>query len=352
MLRLIAAWFVLYSHSWALLGLGGKPTLSSLDQLLVSITPYSMKASGVAVAVFFVLSGYLITKSFVRSKNISSYVISRLVRIYPALWGCLILCAFGFGLYFTSLPTAEYLSSAKLWSFLKTNSLMLKVDFLLPPAGQLFPENPNPRGINGSLWTLPAEIRCYILVAIFGVLGAFKSKAHFAVAAGIILLYYWFFQDSNILYTAKQHGRLVLFFLIGSTFFVFREHIQISLIWTLVFWFLAFLARDTSAFNLLASVAIGHVCIVLAFHPKFQLPPIDRLGDYSYGLYLYAYPVQQSLIALQPELSPAQLVAEATVLAGGLAFLSWHVVEKRMIRAKRSIQHETSERIKQIESVW
>lgn len=352
LLRLVAAWLVLFTHSWTLLGAKGAQQYNAVDAFLLGVMPFNMKLSGVAVALFFVLSGFLITKSFVVSKTFSRYVISRIIRIYPALWVCVLVCAFGFGAYFSDIPFSEYAGHKKTVKYVETNMLMFKVDYRLPAMEHLFPDNPNKNGINGSLWTLPAEIRAYILVAVFGLLAAFRSKLTFISAVGLIVAYYVFGQADFALMAHKGHYRLMLFFLIGSAAYVFREYIEVKFIVTFALGVVAVLLRRTELFEIFGSIALAHFFFCLAYHPKIQLPPIDPIGDYSYGLYLYAFPVQQAIIAFQPDISPVMLVLQATLFAGLCAFLSWHLVEKPMIGVKRVFQNQTEKRIGQLESAW
>lgn len=336
LMRLIAAWMVLYSHSWSLLGFKKISDFSMIDRISYSIMPFSMKLSGVAVCCFFCLSGFLITKSFIRGKSPIHYAVSRFLRIYPALWANLLFCVFVIGLLVTPLDLYDKNHLSKMFIFLKDNSIMLNTNFRLIGNAEIFPGNPNPFGINGSLWTLPAEIRAYLLVFIFGILGVFSNKYIFALSICCLLLLY-FYGGSSIVMAKPGHTRLMLFFLIGVLFYIYKEKITINFITFFSLLLISCLSKDTIFYEIIASVCLCYFIIILAYHPKLQLPPIDKYGDYSYGIYLYAFPVQQSIVYYMRDIHVAELIIYTTFLSFFLSYLSWHLIEKRCLALKMPI---------------
>ena len=335
--RLIAAWLVLYTHSWALTGAKGLDQYSLPDRLFAAYMPFDMKLSGVAVAMFFLFSGFLITKSFDRGKSNIHYVTSRVLRIYPALWVNLLFCAFVIGPIFTQFNLEQILKGETVWSYIRTNAVMLKTHYRLMGSSEIFPANPNVFGINGSLWTLPAELRAYILVFLFGLLGAFKSLRIFSIAIIGLIVAFLYFDAKSLLVAHPSHFRLMLFFLIGSIFYGLKKYIRLDIRILFSLAIIAIMSKETDLYNLIASVAISYALFYISYHPKLRLPSIDRFGDFSYGLYLYAFPIQQSVVSVRPEIDPIMLVIISTILSMIAAVLSWFIVEKPSLGLKDKV---------------
>lgn len=157
LLRLIAAFAVLISHSYPLAtGDGNAETLKKL----IGIT-----LGHISVDIFFITSGFLITASLLRSKSITDYILARLLRIYPALIASTILTAFILGPLVTSIKLPDYFSYATFTYIIKNSLLIFGVQFELPG---VFINVPWKNAVNGSLWTLPYELKMYFyLLVIF-----------------------------------------------------------------------------------------------------------------------------------------------------------------------------------------
>lgn len=162
-LRYFAAVLVIYSHSYPLTGKSIEP--------LALLSKGQWTFGGVAVAIFFVISGFLVSNSFERS-TVLQYTVNRFLRIFPGLFMAVLLSVFVLGPLFTSLEISEYFSNNLTYSYLN-NSLLLSVQYVLPG---MFETNLYPNAVNGSIWTIPYEILGYILVAIIGYYGLLKKK--------------------------------------------------------------------------------------------------------------------------------------------------------------------------------
>lgn len=327
-LRLLAAWLVLFSHCYPL---GARPQ----NEPLASIWGIDT-LGGVGVAIFFVLSGYLVTISLERSPNLFTFFRRRVLRIYPGLIAICLLSVLVLGPLLTTLPLPVYWHHPLTWSYLWTAGAW---DIHYPLPG-VFADNPLPYAINGSLWSLPYEITCYLALVLLSLLpGPLRPKATLA-AAGLV----------GVLLTRPAapltgpfdiflgmdyyHGKLGLLFALGAVFALWRTHIR-PLGWSAVL-LAGALWLPLGAWQLLLYVlGLGTLTLWLALHGLW-LPRLPaRMGDWSYGAYLYGFPVQQVLAHFKlHEASFAGYVLACTVLTFALGGLSWHLIEKQAMRWK------------------
>lgn len=309
--------FVIYSHSFPL-SQGDGTSDPFRGWIGVSL-------GDLAVDCFFSLSGFLITKSFIRRRSTAAYAIARCSRIFPALFVVILFCVVPIGLTQTNVPAAAYLTDRLTRNFaLKNASLILRgVQFELPG---VFTEVPYPRIVNGSLWTLPYEVWMYISVVVVGHLGAFRNKFAVVVIAAVLL-------TGHMVDAGGDSGhwrslfRLAAMFSIGSAMQLWASRIQLS---RTGFFSMLILVAIAICFDLdkVTPVLLGTYGVVyLGFQPTGPIRRFNEIGDYSYGMYLYAYPIQQSLVATR-ELSATTMFIAACLLTLPIAILSWHLVEK------------------------
>lgn len=333
LLRFMAAMMVLYSHSFAL-ALGASGAEPWIDW---GVTPGS-----VAVDIFFVTSGFLVTGSLIARKDLCSFVKARALRIYPALLVVAALTIFGFGAYFTTLTFHDYLFDAETIKYaLRNATLFAGCCGHLP---HVFDDNPIAGAINGSLWTMPWEVRMYALLLGIGVIARVTHwrenvwKALIVIAAGAfsatyVINHYWpvvsFMKDDRAL-------RLGMMFFVGATFFAFKERIHISHLSAYVSIALVALAMLAGEWLFLPvyTLLVGYVALHLAYLPSGGIRHFNRLGDYSYGVYIYAFPIQQSIVALEPGISGMRVFMIALPCVLLFSMLSWHFVEKKSLRLK------------------
>ncbi|MDY6969909.1 MAG: acyltransferase [Spirochaetota bacterium] len=164
-IRFIASFFVILSHSFPLSY--GNNQNEPLRLLTGNVT-----LGSVGVYIFFIISGFLITISFVRSKNLLIYFINRILRIYPAVILVVLLTVFVFGPILTQYSISEYFSNTQTYKYLFT-ATVFDVRYNLPG---VYKNNPFSSTLNGSLWTLRFELVMYIAVAIFGLIGILKGR--------------------------------------------------------------------------------------------------------------------------------------------------------------------------------
>jgi peptidoglycan/LPS O-acetylase OafA/YrhL len=328
-LRLVLAVSVIFWHSWPLTG------------RTITFKPFEQFIEQVGVDGFFAISGFLITSSWLRNPSVRDYAAARLLRIFPGLWVCLIVIAFVFAPLSVAIQhgsVADLMASNDSLAYVINNGL-LNVYY----AGvDHTPRNvPWPGVWNGSIWTLVFEMICYIAVGILGVLGMLKRRwvvpAVFVIALiGTIVFPYPVFAASSI---QAMVFRFVVMFAAGALVYQFREAIPAR--WSLVAVCIVIVLASMFLpnFRVLGAIPLAYAVITtgaLLHHPRLNLR-----NDLSYGVYIYAYPVQQMLVVLGfASLNIVVFFAFATIVTVPLAALSWFLVEKQAIALKNRIKRK------------
>lgn len=329
-LRILFAWLVLYGHSFPITGKG-------IVDPLKPIFSGSIWIGELAVAGFFAISGYLVTASFQR-RGLKDYVLSRILRIYPALILCVLLTVGVLGPLCSSMPLSDYVSHPQTRAYLGNLTALFPMEFRLPG---VFADNTRP-AVNGSLWTLTLEISCYLVLAVFGVLGLLRSRTLINVSAICLLLFSMaYFADLPLVGRRDNWSGPALYFLLGVVLYANRDRVPLS-------WPLALGAA------VLCYASFGQDWFVYVFAPAFvyltffiayRTPHLDvdeRLGDPSYGIYIYAWPIQQILTMIFPGQGPYFNTAVASIIVFCLAFASWRLVEKPMLGWKSKLLARTA----------
>jgi peptidoglycan/LPS O-acetylase OafA/YrhL len=322
-LRFIAAALVILSHAFPL-------TTGRADTEPVTIVSGGQTSMGhIAVGIFFVISGILITQSFDRSRNLSAFVQARGLRIFPGLVVAIVLSALVLGPAVTSLPLQTYFADPGTYRYLKGVTLH-GMPVQLPG---VFNENPFAGVVNGSLWTLLYELKFYIVVAIMGMAGLLRrGPVLLAVAGAAVALPFFPAGDSHHL------SEFFLFFGTGMLLYLFRDRIRLHN--GLALLSLAGLVGTALAgrgFTYAFALGGSYLIFYLAYAPWLRMHGFARHGDLSYGLYIYAFPVQQTLIYLNGgRMFWLANFALALPCAAALAFASWHLVEKRALAWKKA----------------
>lgn len=318
-LRHLAAWLVLYGHSYPLAGAG----VGQADLLERWLPGFS--ASRYAVYLFFAISGYLLTLSLLRHPSVPRYAWNRLLRVFPAYLVCLLLSVFVIGAAYTQWPLGDYLRAAGTWEHLRHNLIPTSFIWTLPG---VFEGNPYPAVVNGSLWSLGLEVRWYLWLGLLAALGVLRRRWLFTLLAlGWIVWVIWRAEPDPL-----GHRALGMVFLIAALLAHWRERIRPSHLWPLAMLAALLLVRDTPWLPWVMLVGAPALMLWLAY----RLPPLPWPGerDLSYGLFLYGFPVQQALMASWPTLSPLGLCVAATMVALPCAMLSWRWVEAPALRRK------------------
>lgn len=347
-LRLVFAVTVIFSHSYAI-GMGMQTeTYGAASQFTEPILLWSHGQTTlgiVAVDAFFIISGFLIANSFLRSRSLLVYFRKRVARIYPGFVVCMLVMAFAV------MPIADGIfahqsSSGRVADFIVRTSILLNIN-----QTQVFLHNPLPNVIDGSVWTIPWEFACYIGLAALGVAG-FLHRRHFVLLAfSLMILYFlvsgaivwvgvpprthWIhFFDTHIY---VQLRGLPVCFIAGTVFYLYRERIPHSNIWAIVaVLVLAVCCFIPFTWALCFPLAGTYLIFWFAFHPGVHIHHFAQYGDFSYGTYLYAFTVQQLIVqALGRTVRPFTLFLLATPLSLAMGILSWYGVERWFLGARR-----------------
>jgi peptidoglycan/LPS O-acetylase OafA/YrhL len=324
-LRIFAAALVILSHSWAL--------TKQIDEPVAELTRGSINGGALGVWMFFVISGYLVSQSFVQRGNLLAFVEARFLRIYPAFAACIV---FGvmLGAAVSTLPLADYFSHAQTWKYVVAN-LLFELRYQLPG---VFTSNPYPNAVNGSIWTLPAETMMYLLVALMG-LATLLRRAWLGTAVLIALLVVLNLEPALVMkipyIDSLNYAPAVRCFLLGMLLYLTRDRIPLhgaGVVGLLAL--VVLLKQNQPPGTLLVCVLIAYTALWLASHPRLRLPVSDRIGDVSYGLYLFAFPIQQTLVWLKPDIGPWILFAASFCITFVVAWCSWRILEKPVLGLK------------------
>ncbi len=338
-LRLLAAWLVLLSHAYALAGGQGSDPVAKW----IGVDT----AGGVGVGIFFALSGYLVAISLERSASVLDFARRRALRIYPALISVCLFCVLVVGPALTTWAWLDYFTHAATWDYM-LNATGFQTRYPLPG---VFATNPVAQAVNGSLWSLPYELRCYCALVVIGLLpGGMRAKSLLA-ALGLLAVMLARPQGVNgaDMPVFSPHGgfdmydgKLSFIFAIGVVVASWRASIT-SWHWrgagvaaagalAYAIWFASSQAKVPL---FCAALAVG--ALTLALHGQF-LPRIPAaMGDWSYGTYLYGFVVQQMLVVAGVHQQGIGIyLAASTALTFCAAAISWHTIEKPAIRYKTS----------------
>jgi peptidoglycan/LPS O-acetylase OafA/YrhL len=333
-LRLAAATLVLISHSYALAGHAeprlGRTTLGVMG-----------------VEIFFAISGFLVTSSWLARPRAGAFVFKRALRILPALVLTVVLSAFVLGPLVSSQSAGTYLGSSAPITYVADNVIAVSsADAVRDLAYRLpgvFATNETDV-VNGSLWTLPVEIRAYLLVLLLGVTGLLLRQLWLIVAAGLLLLALpasaagWAGVGRLVEWRDAHPDPLLLaIFGVAALLYVHRERVPLRP-WlaavALALWVVGTWALES---NLLVALVVPYLVIYAAYEAPRGLRALTRPGDVSYGLYLLAFPVGQTIlhVAGRDALGPIALLAIAFPVTYLLALLSWRLVERPALSLKR-----------------
>ncbi len=328
LIRFLAASAVLVSHSFAL---STGTSASEPWGRLLGITPGST-----AVEIFFLTSGFLVTASLVRRKDVRSFALARMLRIYPGLFVAVSLTVLAVGSSFTSLSPSSFFTNAQTWIYwARTTTLVTNVAHLLPGA---FEGNPWRFAVNSSLWTLPYELTMYAVLALTWIAVACLHKSasglfeRVIVALAAVLMLTYLLLIGIVTSSAL---RLSAMFFVGSALYVLKDRVPMSgRIFAVVLAVLIASMFEKKVFAYCYPLALPYLVFYLAYVPGGIVRSFNRIGDYSYGIYIYAWPVQQMTAALVPGVKPLEMFVLSYLGTCTLAVASWHLIEKPSLAMK------------------
>lgn len=318
-IRLLLAVLVIVSHAPVISGLGQEPSLNGLT------------LGAIAVGGFFAISGYLISKSRL-FQSAGKYAWNRVLRLFPAYWACLA---------FTGIVAAGIAGLWRGgWTAPEGIHFVLRNFFMISPGGDSVGSTlvglPIPNAWNGSLWTLRYEVLCYIIVGLIFSVPAFRrskgaTPAFFIVSTAASVIIH-FRGDAGI---AGKLALLVPFFAAGGVLMTFAHRIpssrRLAGLSALLFVAICLAGFGRS----LAALPLAYFVIWLAGVLPKPIRDIGSTRDVSYGVYLYAFPLQQLLVIFgAPALGLTVFVGLGIAATVPLAFASYYFVEKPALRLK------------------
>jgi peptidoglycan/LPS O-acetylase OafA/YrhL len=319
-IRWLAATMVVVSHQYAALG---RPS----DEPLARLSGFATFGT-IGLDVFFVTSGYLIVRSLVRRGDLRHFVCSRALRIVPGLAVSLGITAFVIGALATTLPLRVYLRHEATWSYVTRGLGLRDVQWTLPG---VFVALPMPV-VNVSLWSLWPEVQMYLIVAMLGLIAMqLRTPSRPVLAGGMAAVAVMALACHEDLcgraIEPTTLARLAPLFAAGALLGLVRWRAPTALIALALTSSAACVTRGTMLFVPLFDAALALAVIGFAHLPLAPLARWGRFGDWSYGMYVYAFPVQQLVASWAPQLGLGAhigIVYPITVLLGAT---SWHVVE-------------------------
>ncbi|MBU0556973.1 MAG: acyltransferase [Alphaproteobacteria bacterium] len=329
-LRVFLAISVVWSHCFALYF--GSEENEPVSMLLNGV----YNTGNIAVRAFFCISGFLITASYLQSKSLYSYFSKRVLRIYPGYIVCVMICSF------IVIPAFSTRVALDLTQAIRTiaTSFLLHGEF---PLSNAFDSHPV-TAVNGSLWSIPFEFWCYIGIAALGIFKILKSRQ-------LVLLIAVAFTMSRVF--LDVYGLNPGLGIIGDIFgwpYLWTSVAPCFLSGSLVYLYKEELPRDARILIILVTSAIVFSQVSKIFaqaifpyclaylifyfsYSKIKMPDA-KYGDFSYGAYLYSFPIQQMLLTVG--LPFVAYVPTAILLSLFAGVLSWWVIERHFLRRPKS----------------
>lgn len=320
-LRWLAAGLVLYGHSFVFLGLP--------EPLFLQWVPLGP----LGVYIFFAISGYLVSQSWQSDPHVLRFLQRRALRIFPGLVVCTLLSVVVLGPLLTTLDLATYFANEHTRGYF--SNIALYITYHLPG---VFANNRLPHAVNGSLWSLPVEFAMYLLLALLGLCRI--NKWGMALVALLFMaansLWALHTPEQVVLYRTdlRQVTFCGVYFFVGVAIqrFGLQRWFSLSNVFIALVLWLGF-SSNRDHFNAAAWLVLPFVVLAFGLSKQALLSRLTPT-DYSYGIYIYAFPVQQTVASIWPNLSLGPYLACVVVGTLALAAASWHWIEKPALSFK------------------
>lgn len=291
----------------------------------------------VAVDGFFILSGYLIVQSWIKDPEFVNFLRKRFLRIVPGYAVACILSTVAVGLLAPGIP-----------SFFRHIGMPFVKSFLVlgvPGLPPVLPGLPY-QVVNGSFWTLAYEFRCYLLVAVLGLCGFLRRRAFWLFTTVCLTIgtalpsitdgMSWHLRNNTFVGKPTEDFHLTASFFIGGCFYIFGDYIHFRRSFAVISGIVLISMRFISPPNLEVCLMIfgAYLMFHVAQLPTSRFRNIGRMPDISYGIYLYGFPVESLWIFFHKG-SPWIASIVSAVVCAVLGWLSWHFVERPMLRLKK-----------------
>jgi peptidoglycan/LPS O-acetylase OafA/YrhL len=285
---------------------------------------------------FFVLSGFLVTRSWFRLESFPRFAWHRFLRIMPGFWVCLVVVAFVAAPVAAAMqgisPLQAVTGTPSAWTYVLENAGLLIVHYDI--AG-ILADLPKESSFNGSLWTLAFEAFCYAIVGVLGALGLLRRRPLLVPAAAAVLLALTAMQEAGLPVLLNERViRLVLMFLLGAAAYLYADRIPLrgGLAAGAAGLFMVSLTLFDD-YRVLGAVPLAYLYLWAAT----SLPAMRMRADLSYGFYIYHWPLQQILMLTALAAAPTAVFVPVSIALAVLpAAASWYLVERPALRHKDS----------------
>lgn len=327
LIRFVAASAVLVDHSFTLVA-PARTTGALIDVEALEI-------GRLAVDVFFIISGFLVTRSVLTQPTLVDYGVARMLRLFPALIVACIFIAFVLGPLVTVVPWYDYFTDPRTWLYVPVTASLITHSMTLPG---VFDTVPVSGVIDSPLWTLRYEAVCYVLLALFALAGGLKTRLRATVTLTLVFAIYLFvtFATSWRADSAPIDSfmRFLLGFFLGGALYIFADKVKLSLAAAMVLALIAVISYGTPLYEIAQRAALAYGVVWFALVPAGLIRQFNRIGDYSYGIYILCFPIQQTFVLLYPDITPLWLLLGSFPVVLAAAMLSWHFVEHPALKRK------------------
>jgi peptidoglycan/LPS O-acetylase OafA/YrhL len=339
-IRLLASLMVVLAHSFPLTG------KSYLCEPLVLLTGNN-DFGHFGVSIFLFVSGYLISNSARRNSNFFTFFSKRMLRMLPALSFLILISIFIIGPLFTSLHLTEYFSNGVTYAYLK-NILLFNTQYQLPG---VFDEHPYSNIVNGSLWTLGYEFLFYIFLFVLYLV--IKNRKYILIVScsllliSILILNIFHQQIIQFQYTIPLLNFKLLdtfdlfnYFITGvilNAIIIPNSYIKYILVTAILLILISFCKYELINRNIFY-IIVPALTYSIAFHNKIKLSVLTKFGDFSYGIYLYGFLIQQILMSFfSLDINPYVFFVVSAIIAYIIGLLSWNFIEKPCLKFKKQL---------------
>jgi peptidoglycan/LPS O-acetylase OafA/YrhL len=326
LVRLVGAFLVIFTHSYGVLDKG-------LDQPIIHLHETRLILGNLGLYAFFTISGFLIYKSLISSPTYLNFIWKRFLRIVPGLavvnLACIVL-----GLFITNLSATQYLSNTDTWRYFLINTSLLANQYHLPGVFTNLPDT----SVNSSIWSILLEVKFYIALMLAQMVGILKNRwlVLLCFAAMQVAGFYLLFNNISIgIINTDVYLTFGSYFIVGVLFACFPQLLKMNWLIPLIILLIAFVIQSVFS-QLLMTVSFPYFILKAGLSkPLFGI----HKADYSYGFYVYAFPIQQTLILIFGLQIPvfAHIIL-SSALAFGFGVISWHFIEKPFLKKMDVLQ--------------
>lgn len=316
----------------------------SREHSLVFLRPFF--DAYIAVTCFFVISGFLIARSYANSRTLRSYIVKRASRILPAYFFIILICFLSLSLI-SVLPLAQYFSDSQLYKYFMAN--LFFANFIQPCLPGVFSHNPMCT-VNGALWTIKVELSFYVILPLLILLANQINRKYyfFAFVYSFALLYkfsmlYYYQQNGNLLFNtlSNQLPAFLTYFICGiALHYYFEQYLRYSRLLCLIA-LPVFITEHYFGIEVFKPMALSAILFFIAFNFRY-LNNFGKHGDLSYGTYIFHFPVIQVFVNynLFDRYNPWLISVVIILIVLALAFLSWNLLEKKFLSVYRERENK------------